>query len=385
MCSRWATPRVQLKSGVKWCPGAFSTCWAYSPQAGRFFSDAERDDAQNAHAVVVISHSYWKNHYHSDRSAIGATLRINRTPFTIIGVAPEGFHGTHSGLDYEMWMPLTMYGQLTHTGTWMLRDRNARPFMMFARLAPGVTIEQARAEVQALANRMAVADADSNQGIGATVLPVWQSHFGTQSILLTPITILMGASGVVLLIVCANLANLLLARATGRLKEFSVRLAMGATADATDPAASHRNTADGRGRLGVRLDAGKLAGRRAALAASRSREAGHVATAARRAGPGIHHGAGIWRRHSCGTGSGAARDASQRQRDAQGGRPHRDFGCAFAPLARAAGDLRGGSRGDRLGGRGIIPEELPNRAGHRSRLQAGGCRAGALRFFHGRL
>jgi len=208
--------------------GSFFDMLGTQPQAGRFFSDAERDDAQNAHAVVVISYSYWKSQYHSDRSAIGSSLRINRTPFTIVGVAPEGFHGTRSGLDYEMWMPLTMYGQLTHTGTWMLRDRNTRNFMMFARLAPGVTIEQARAEVQALANRMAVADADADQGIGATVLPVWQSHFGTQSVLLTPITILMGASGVVLLIVCANLANLLLARATGRLKEFSVRLAMGA-------------------------------------------------------------------------------------------------------------------------------------------------------------
>ncbi len=208
--------------------GGFFDMLGIQPQAGRFFSDAERDDAQNAHAVVVISYSYWKNHYQSDPSAIGSTLRINRTPFTIIGVAPEGFHGTHSGLDYEMWMPLTMYGQLTHTGTWMLLDRNARNLMMFARLAPGVTIEQARAEVQALANRMAVADADADQGIGATVLTVWQSHFGTQSVLLTPITILMGASGVVLLIVCANLANLLLARATGRMKEFSVRLAMGA-------------------------------------------------------------------------------------------------------------------------------------------------------------
>jgi predicted permease len=208
--------------------GGFFDMLGVQPEAGRFFSGVERDDAQNAHAVVVISHSYWKNQYHSDGSAIGSSLRINRTPFTIIGVAPEGFHGTRSGLDYEMWMPLTMYGQLTHTGTWMLRDRNTRNFMMFARLAPGASMEQARSEVQALANRMAVADADSNQGIGATVLPVWQAHFGTQSILLTPITILMGASGVVLLIVCANLANLLLARATGRLKEFSVRLAMGA-------------------------------------------------------------------------------------------------------------------------------------------------------------
>jgi predicted permease len=208
--------------------GGFFDMLGVKPEAGRFFSGAERDDAQNAHAVVVISHTYWKVHYRADRSAIGASLRINHTPFTIVGVAPEGFHGTRSGLDDEIWMPLTMYGQLTHTGVWMLRDRNTRNFVILARLAPGVTIERARGEVQALANRMAVTDADTNQGIGATVLPVWQSHFGTQSVLLTPITILMGASGVVLLIVCANLANLLLARATGRLKEFSIRLALGA-------------------------------------------------------------------------------------------------------------------------------------------------------------
>jgi predicted permease len=75
---------------------------------------------------------------------------------------------------------------------------------------------------------MAEADADSNLGVGATVLPVWQSHFGTQAVLLTPVAILMGIGGVVLLIVCANLANLILARATGRQQEFSVRLALGA-------------------------------------------------------------------------------------------------------------------------------------------------------------
>ncbi|MGC2448699.1 MAG: ABC transporter permease [Candidatus Sulfotelmatobacter sp.] len=220
-------PNVERSWGELASSGLFDM-FGVKPEAGRFFSAEEQDDAQNAHAVIVISHEYWKSRYRMDRSAIGATLRVNQTPLTIIGIAPDGFHGTHAGLDFDFWIPLTIYGQLTHTGTWMLKDRNTRNFMLLARLAPGVSIDQARGEVQALANRMAELDADSNQGVGATVLPVWQSHFGTQSMLLTPVAILMGIGGVVLLIVCANLANLLLARATGRQQEFSIRLALGA-------------------------------------------------------------------------------------------------------------------------------------------------------------
>src|SRR6266576_984163 len=220
-------PNVKRTWGEMVSGGVFDM-FGVKPEAGRFFSLDERDDAQNAHSVVVISHGYWKSRYGLNPSAIGSTLRVNRTPLTIIGVAPDGFHGTHAGLDYDFWVPLTMYGQMTHTGVWMLQDRNTRNFMLLARLAPGIAIEQARGEVQALANRMAETDADSNLGVGATVLPAWQSHFGTQAMLLTPVAILMGIGGVVLLIVCANLANLLLARATGRRQEFSVRLALGA-------------------------------------------------------------------------------------------------------------------------------------------------------------
>ena len=198
------------------------------PALGRFFTGPERDEAQNAHPVVVISHSLWASHYHSDASVIGTSVRINRHLYTIIGVAPERFNGSMPGLAFQMWALATMHGQLHAMGDWMLQDRKTRMFRVLARLAPGVTIEQARGEVHAFGRRMAEANADTSQGMSATILPMWKSHYGIQESLLAPLSILMGASGVLLLIVCANVTNLLLARATSRQKEFSVRLALGA-------------------------------------------------------------------------------------------------------------------------------------------------------------
>jgi predicted permease len=208
--------------------GNFFDVLRIKPERGRFFTSEEIDHEQNAHPLAIISHALWTSHYHSNPAAIGAKVRINRNVYTIIGVAPEGFRGSMPGLSFAMWVPATMYGQLTSTGEDLLPDRKDRMFRVLARLAPGVTIEQARAEVQTNAVTLAKEHADTSEGMSATLLPMWKSHYGIQDSLRTPLGILMGACGVVLLIVCANVGNLLLARATTRQKEFSIRLALGA-------------------------------------------------------------------------------------------------------------------------------------------------------------
>lgn len=220
------------RSDRVWCElvsGNFFDVLGVTPASGRFFAAAEQQDTQAAHPVAVISHSFWQQHYDARPTAIGSALQIDRVQFTIIGVAPEGFHGTQTGFDYQIWLPLTMYGQVTHTGTWMLRDRGTRNFTLLGRLKPGVTIGQARSEAATLASFMAKANGDPDRGIGVAVLPLSQWHFGPQDILLKPVEILTAAAALLFLIVCANIANLLLARATGRQGELSMRMALGAS------------------------------------------------------------------------------------------------------------------------------------------------------------
>ena len=209
--------------------GNFFEMLGIEPALGRFFSTGEVDQQQSAHPLLIISHSYWVSHYHADPGVIGASVRINHFPYTVIGVAPEEFHGSMPGLSFDAWVPATMYGQLASTGDNTLLDRKWRTFRVLARLAPGVSIGEARAEVESHAKDMARDDASTNEGMSATLLPMWESHYGIQGSMLGPLSILMTACGLVLLIVCANLANLELARATARQKEFVLRLALGAS------------------------------------------------------------------------------------------------------------------------------------------------------------
>lgn len=208
--------------------GNYFSVLRVQPERGRFFTAAESDDAQNVHPVVVLSHSLWVSRYQANPDVIGTTIRISHYPFTVIGIAPPAFHGSMPGLDFEMWTPVTMYGRLNSAGEWMLQDRKARMLRIVGRLAPGTAIEQAREEVRAIASRLAEAHADTNQGMSATLQEMWKAHDGVQESLRAPLGILLGVSGVVLLIVCANVANLLLSQVTRRRKEFGIRLALGA-------------------------------------------------------------------------------------------------------------------------------------------------------------
>jgi predicted permease len=209
--------------------GDFFDVLGVKPALGRFFAGQERDDTPGGHLVAVISYAYWKSHFQASPSAIGSTLRVNRYPLTIIGVAPEKFYGSLVNIALDFWAPAMAYGELTATGDFLLKDRPTRMFLSLARLKPGVTIEEARAEVQSLGQRLAESYPNSNHGMGVTIVPVWQAAYGAQKALLAPLSILMGICGVVLLIACANVTNLLLARGMSRAKEFSVRLAMGAS------------------------------------------------------------------------------------------------------------------------------------------------------------
>src|SRR5713101_3905920 len=196
------------------------------PMLGRGFLPGE-DTGQSAHPVAVISYQLWQGRFKGDPQIVGKTQRLNGVVHTIVGVAPEGFFGTFVGWGMQFWVPASME-DIFESGGYKLEDRGARWIESYARLKPGVTLQQAQQEVAAISGRLAAEYPATNRGRSIRLWPLWQTPFNNAGTLLPTLEIMLAVVVFVLLIACANVGNLLLVKSFARRHEMTVRLAIGA-------------------------------------------------------------------------------------------------------------------------------------------------------------